>query len=206
MKGDKTAIQAILKKAEIDPLELDLEESKEYVPNDYGKSPSVLDVEDITSEISQDREFVITQDVLTNRWDDASRDAFAQDPQMIKALHADIKSGEYDKIAPLATKMKLFGDGKQSDLDYYKLAAREIYGQEAALKQQEEAKAVKAAEIERVKKAETARKAKARTAKKAKKATVSNNKGSKDVVDYLDADSMSDEEFSAMMEKQIRKQ
>ncbi|RLB76894.1 MAG: hypothetical protein DRH15_11995, partial [Deltaproteobacteria bacterium] len=217
LKGDKNAVHAMLKKAGIDALDLDIEGDESYKPTDYGKSTGMLDIEDITSEISKDREFVITQNVIAEQWDDESRTAFADNPQLIKALHEDVKNGDYDIVSPIAMKLKLFGDGKKSDLDYYKEAAIAHYSQkkqvndaqvQAERTQQAEKEAIETAEREKIAQVKAnadKRKADKAKANKARNASVTSSNGKKDVVDYLDVDAMSDDEFSKLMDKEIHK-
>ena len=207
LKGDKDAMQSMLKRTGVDALDLDAEAETNYAPNDYGKSTVELDIEEVTSSISQDKEYVITHDVISKQWDNKSKDEFISNPQLITALHQDVKSGVYDKVSPLATKLKLFGDGSKSDIEYYKEAGAQYFAQLDAQQHAERANAEKAskdAKIADVKAKDTKRKGTKKAANKRKAAAPTKSKaGTKDVVDYLDADSMSDDDFSKFMEKEI---
>lgn len=124
-KGDKNAIAEVMKRTGTDALELDTENSR-YIPNDYGRDETALAIKDVVDEISYDKEYNITQKILTNDWDADSFNEFKRDPNLIKLLHIDVKSGTYDKVQPIAEKLKVFDTGtKKSDLEYYKLAAKE---------------------------------------------------------------------------------
>lgn len=127
LKGNKDALSTVIKRAGVDALELDTEQSKPYVPRDYGRNETELEIKDIIDEISVDREYVTTHHILEKQWDDKSRMEFVKDPSLIKALHVDVKSGMYDTINPIAQKMKLYDGAKQSDLEYYKMAASKYF-------------------------------------------------------------------------------
>ncbi len=129
LKGNKQALQKMIEDNKLDPFDLtndDEGEKDPYNPTDYGKNDVQLGIDDISKEISGDPEYKITVDVIDNQWDDNSRDAFANNPQMIKGLHNDIKSGTYDKVAPVAMKMKVLDGNMKSDLEYYMLAGQQV--------------------------------------------------------------------------------
>ena len=205
LSGDKEAIAALLKRTGVDALELDTD-NVNYTSRDYGRNDTELAIKDIVEEISGDKEYAITYDVLERQWDTKSKEAFVERPELIRELHLDVKSGMFDTLMPIVNKMRVYDGGKQSDLDYYGMAAKQYYNEqaqaEARLNVQEARRTrteqeqgtrtkidqVKADEQRRVatKTASTKRKAAAPTAKSA---------GTKKVVDYLDASDEAFEDF-----------
>lgn len=196
-KGDKNAIAELIKRTGVDALDLDTENSK-YVPKDYGRDDTALAIKDIVDEISADKEYETTHRILSKEWDERSFSELTKDPELIRLLHVDVKSGMYDKVQPIAEKMKVFDRGRQSDLDYYKAAAQEYFRAEAeterrakAIEDQRlarEAKLTREAEIERVK-ATQIKQAAVREQAVVRKAAapVKSNAGTKKTVtDYLD--------------------
>lgn len=196
-KGDKNAIAELIKRTGVDTLDLDTENSK-YVPKDYGRDDTALAIKDIVDEISTDKEYETTHRILSKEWDEKSFSELTKDPELIRLLHVDVKSGMYDKVQPIAEKMKVFDRGRQSDLDYYKAAAQEYFRAEAetqrrakAIEDQRlarEAKLARQAEIERVK-ATQIKQAAVREQAVVRKAAapVKSNAGTKKTVtDYLD--------------------
>ena len=196
-KGDKNAIAELIKRTGVDTLDLDTENSK-YVPKDYGRDDTALAIKDIVDEISADKEYETTHRILSKEWDEKSFSELTKDPELIRLLHVDVKSGMYDKVQPIAEKMKVFDRGRQSDLDYYKAAAQEYFRAEAeterrakAIEDQRlarEAKLARQAEIERVK-ATQIKQATVREQAVVRKAAapVKSNAGTKKTVtDYLD--------------------
>jgi len=154
-KGDKDAIGEFLKRQGIDTIDLEPEESN-YVPKDYGRDENALALKDVVDEISSDPEYSRTQNVLANEWDSSSWDVMANDPKMIKGLHIDMQNGMYDKVQPIAAKLKVYDGGSKSDLDYYKEASGIYYTEEqsklsvASNNEAKQAEAHKQAELQRV--------------------------------------------------------
>ena len=207
LKGDKNAITEVLKRTGTDTLELDMEGDSRYVAKDYGRDDSALAIKDIVEDISRDVEYATTHNILSKEWDDKSWATMAENPEMIRLLHADVKSGMYSRLQPLVEKLKVYDGGRKSDLDYYKEAAQqhftqvaeqEAYQQRQADRQARREAELEAAEAEEARLAEVKAKSKQRvatkqaSAKRKAAAPTRNVAASRDVVDYLDE---SDEAF-----------
>ncbi len=206
LKGDTTAITEVLKRTGTDTLDLDTDADSNYVAKDYGRDDSALAINDIVDDISRDVEYATTHSILSKEWDDKSWATMAESPEMIKLLHEDVKSGMYQRLQPVADKLKVIDGGSRSDLDYYKEAAQQHFTQVAQYKAQAERTATKQAAEEAEKAATEAKqarmeKAKAQSAKrtatkqastKRKAAAPTRNVANQGVTDYLDD---SDEAF-----------
>ena len=127
LKGDKDAIAAVLKRTGVDALDLDVE-NVNYAPKNYGRNDTELAIKDIVDDISADKEYVITHNILEKQWDSKSREKFIEDPNMIKGLHIDVKSGLYDKLNPIMQKLKIYDGNSKSDLEYYFMAHDQYMG------------------------------------------------------------------------------
>ena len=214
LKGDKAAISEVLKRTGVTTLDLDAEEETVYKPRNYGMNETELAINDVVNDISMDSEYQITQNVVDKQWDDRSRSKLVENPELIAELHKDVKSGVYDAVAPLAMKRKVLDGARKSDLDYYVEAGRDYYAQkemqqvaqqQAALKAQQEAEQAKA-ELEAIKAQKQKQASIKKSAKRKKSAAPTKGRsGTKDVIDYLDMDSMTDEQFSEFMDKQVLK-
>lgn len=202
MKGNKEAIAEVMKRTGVDSLEIDTENSK-YTPNDYGRDDKALAIKDIVEEISVDKEYETTHRVLSKEWDDKSFREMTEDPDLIRLLHVDVKTGMFDKVQPIADKIKVLDRGSKTDLEYYRLASIELAQQQQEAnraayeaerqKQEREARLAKQVEIDRVKKTQERQKEVAVKAVERKAATPTTRKvPTSKVVDYLDN---SDEAF-----------
>jgi hypothetical protein len=133
LKGDKGALKSLMEKSGVDAFDLDTKsEEAPYEAKDYGKTEFQQEMQSITEAISKDKEYPVTVNVIDKEWDTSSRDLLADNPSMISGLHQDIKSGVYDKVAPLAAKMKVLDGNTKSDLEYYILAGEQAFPQQDA--------------------------------------------------------------------------
>ena len=207
-KGDKNAIAEVIKRTGVDALDLDTENSR-YEPKDYGRDDATLAIKDVVDEISADKEYEITHKILSKEWDERSFKEFTKDPEMIKLLHMDVKSGTYDKVQPIAEKLKVFDGGRQTDLDYYKLAANEYVKEQLEIQRRlqaseqqrlaREAKLSKQTELDRVKVAQQSRERVVEKVEQRKAAApVKSNAGTKKSIDFLED---SDEAFEEWYRK-----
>lgn len=209
LKGDKDAITEVLKRTGVDTIDLNTEEASNYVAKDYGRDDSALAIKDVIDDISRDAEYATTHSILSKEWDEKSWQTMSQNPDMIKLLHTDVKSGMYNTLQPVAEKLKVFDGARKSDLDYYKEAAQQHYArvaQQDALKKQEserlgkksdaDAKAAKLAEVKANSEKRTATK-EASVKRKAAAPTKTAAAG-RAVIDYLED---SDEAFEEWYKK-----
>lgn len=205
LSGNKDAIAAVLKRTGVDALELDTE-STGYKPTDYGRNDTELSIKDIVEEIKGDKEYAVTYDVLERQWDDKSRVTFVENPELIKQLHTDVKNGMFDIIAPMANKLKVYDGGKNSDIEYYGMAAQQYFAdqakdsarisaQEARKATAEQARVAKET-VTKVKTEQQKREAvKTDSAKRKAAAPTAKVSGAKKSIDYLDASDEAFEEF-----------
>ena len=208
LKGDKTAIAAVLKRTGVDALDLDSEAAPEYRPKSYGRNETELAIQEVVDEIAKDPEYNMTAFVIEKQWDDKSRKTFVEKPELIRELHLDVKNGVYDKVSPMALKMKVLDGGRRSDIEYYVAAGQEYYRSQnleaaraaemARVAAEREARA-KAEAAERAKmdklKAEEAKRRDTQRAAESRKAAAptASRAGTKNVIDYLDE--ISDEKY-----------
>ncbi len=199
LKGDKNAITSLLKRTGVNALELDTETESTYQPKNYGRDEASLKIAEIADEISRDPEYPVTYHIIDKQWDSASREAFRSNPEMIKDLHLDVKSGVFDKVSPMAIKLKVLDGSRKSDIDYYVQAGRQYYDQitaDAVAKAEAEKTSKIRAELAEADKAKIAKvKAdelkrqealKAEHKRKAAAPTPSARADKKDVIDYLE--------------------
>ena len=203
LKGDKNAIANVLKRTGVDALDLDVDNA-DYVAKDYGRNDTELAIKDIVDEIGEDPEYRITHNVINKQWDEKSVEAFVEDPNMIRLLHTDVKTGVFDQVSPIANKLKIYDGGNKSDLEYYKMAAQQYFSRQQDQQTQAVAESTASAEaesvaaekrrIDSVKAAEAKRSSTKSNSVKRRAATPTKKGGGtqKKVTDYLDD---SDEAF-----------
>ena len=212
LKGDKVAVTEVLKRTGIDTLELDTEGDSKYIAKNYGRDDGALAIKDVIDSISQDDEYATTHGIISKDWDDKSWGTMSQNPEMIKLLHSDVKSGMYSTLQPIAEKLKVFGGATKSDLDYYKEAAQQHFNkiaQEDALSKRNlertskiEAEDLKKSQLAKVKADSEKRDETKKASVKRKAAAPAKSAASgREVVDYLeDSDEAFDEWYKALQD------
>lgn len=212
LKGDKNAITEVLKRTGVETLDIDTNADSNYVAKDYGRDERALAISDIVDEISKDVEYATTHSILSNQWDEKSWATMSENPEMIKLLHQDVKTGMFSKLQPIAEKLKVYDGGKKSDLDYYKQAAVQQFNKESAQKAQEQKDAQERSDAENRRKAaeeqqnrlnkakeQTNKRASSKQASEKRKAAATTKTTVADrVTDYLDD---SDESFDEWYKK-----
>jgi hypothetical protein len=93
------AIAQLLKDSKLNPRDIDLDETTNYVPKQRSVSDTELVLDEILDSISTSPEYNRTLNVLGNEWDAASRQALAQDPKIIKIINQHMESGVFDQVA-----------------------------------------------------------------------------------------------------------
>jgi hypothetical protein len=86
-----------------------------------------LNFQNALRELKSKPEYTKTYEIIMKKWDEKSRDELRQYPEKIFALHADVKSGVYDRVEPYAEKIKQTSAKKSSDLEYYMRAGAQYY-------------------------------------------------------------------------------
>ena len=205
LKGNKEAIAEVIKRTGVDTLDLNTEENSKYVAEDYGRDDRALAVKDVVDLINQDPEYTVTHNILSKDWDERSWGTMAENPEMIRLLHLDVKSGMYNRLQPIAEKLKIFGGGTKSDLDYYKEAAEQFFrrtAQEEAAKEQQATETAATTRVAKVKEKTAQRTATKEASAKRKAAAPTKNLASgKGVVDYLeDSDEAFDEWYKNLQD------
>ncbi len=123
--GNKDALASLVKQSGIDSLDVTDEVSEGYQPGQYVPSDQQMNLQEVQGLISQDEEYGTTQNIVNNLMDEKSQNTLVQNPNMIRGLHEDVKSGAYERVSAHAEKLKLMDGGTRSDMEYYVQAAQE---------------------------------------------------------------------------------
>lgn len=121
MSGDKKAINKLLADGNIDPLDLNTDESKEYSPVNHVESEQSHNLAEVLAEVQTLPQFKETMDVVTTQWDSTSKQMLTAHPERIKLLMAHKANGTFDLINAEVARMRMFGQLPltTSDMDAY---------------------------------------------------------------------------------------
>ena len=113
-------IKKALKDAGIDPLDIDPEAPVSYTPKNYIVSQTEVAFDEVISTIKDTPEFALTSKVVTEVWDEASKQAMLDNPNLIKGLNEEIQMGRFDTIQGIIEQRKMLGrTNGMSDLAMY---------------------------------------------------------------------------------------
>lgn len=128
-KKKPEAISKLLKDSGLDPLDIDLDKSNEYKPGTYNVSDSEIAVESILDEIKDTASYRRTLDIVSNKWDESSRQIIVQNPELIKVINDHVGDGTYDQIYSVVEKERMLGRlTGVSDLQAYKIIGDRLFG------------------------------------------------------------------------------
>lgn len=110
-KGDKDAINKLISDSGFN-VDEDHKEEVNYTANTYNVSDSEIDIESALQDVQANvapEVYKLTTDVLVNKFDEQSKQALKQDPNIIRHLSEDVNSGVYDKISARMERDRILG-------------------------------------------------------------------------------------------------
>lgn len=120
-KKDPNAISKLIKESGVDPLDIDTNEDSNYKPNTYTVDDKQVELDGILEEIRDTNSFNTTIDVISNKWDEASKRVLYDNPNIIKIINEHVNSGIYDQISSVVESEKMLGRlTGMSDIEAYK--------------------------------------------------------------------------------------
>lgn len=143
-KKDPAAISKLVKDSGVDPMDLDAEKASTYKQTAYAVDDREIELDTVLDELQGSPTYTRTLDVVSNKWDVASKQTVSQTPQLLKVLNDHMASGIYDLISTEIEKERLFGRLKgMSDIEAYRQVGDAIQargGFNHLVKDQEETK------------------------------------------------------------------
>lgn len=206
-RKDPAAIQKLVRESGLDPLDIDTSVEPDYQPGDHRVSDAEIMFKNTLDEVASDpagKELIIT---INNTWDNASKDALWDDPNILRVLNAQKNNGIFDQITAEIERRKILGYlGNVSFLDAYKSVGEELQAQGALVPRNASGSA--AAPIGRGQAQQTRRVVETRPAQQRKKnsntkrarATSPTRTAPKKAVEDFNPLALSDEEFMKRLE------
>ena len=108
-KGSPDAIRKLLQDSKIDPLDLDMDSTQAYKPGNHQVSDQEMLFKDIFTETIGTPEGKATVSHIENSWDDVSKQAIYQDPQILSIINDQRSNGIYAKITDEIEREKVLG-------------------------------------------------------------------------------------------------
>lgn len=109
-KKDPAAIKKLLKDSNIDPMDLDLEEGDSYkLSKKYSVDDKEIALDNVIEEIKDTPTYAKTLDIVSNQWDDQSRNIVANEPELLRVINDHMNNGIYKVISTEVEKERTLG-------------------------------------------------------------------------------------------------
>ena len=120
-KKNPDAINKLVKDSGIDPLEIDADKAGDYKPNSYTVDDREFELDAVLDELQGTPTYNQTLDIVSNKWDGASKQVIANSPQLLKVINSHVQSGIYELINKEIESERMFGrlEG-MSDIEAYR--------------------------------------------------------------------------------------
>lgn len=120
-KKNPEAINKLVKDSGMDPLDLSAERASEYKPQTYTVDEREMELDAVLGELESSPAYNRTLDVVSTKWDGASKGVIASKPEILKVINAHMENGIYDLIATEIESERTFGRlNGLSDLEAYR--------------------------------------------------------------------------------------
>jgi hypothetical protein len=120
-KKNPAAINKLVQESGIDPMDLDATKAGEYRPKIHAVDDREIDLDTVLDEIQDTPTYARTLDVVSQKWDGASKQVISQTPQLLKVINAHMESGIYDLISKEVESERMFGRlNGLSDIESYR--------------------------------------------------------------------------------------
>lgn len=124
------AIAKVLKDAKLDPLDLDISEESTYVPKTYTTTDSEIELEEVLSNIRETPSYSETIDIVSNKWDTASKQVLINNPSMLEIINEHVGNGSYAQISEAIDKERILGNLRgMNDLEAYRYVGTKLHEQ-----------------------------------------------------------------------------
>lgn len=120
-KKNPAAINKLIKDSGLDPMDLDAEKAGDYKPNTYTVDDREMELDTVLDSIQDTPSYNRTLDIVSSKWDGASKQVIAGSPQLLKVINDHVQSGIYDTILKEVERERVFGRlTGLSDIDAYR--------------------------------------------------------------------------------------
>jgi hypothetical protein len=120
-KKNPAAINKLVKDSGIDPMDLDAEKASGYKQTAYTVDDREIELDTVLDEIQGSPSYNRTLEIVSTKWDAASKQVIAGNPQLLKVINGHVDSGIYDLISKEIESERLFGRlNGLSDIEAYR--------------------------------------------------------------------------------------
>ena len=127
-KGNPEAISKLVRDNKIDPLDLNVTEENKYTPKNHTVGDHEVELDEVVSRIQDTASFTDTMNIVSSKWDEASKRDIASAPQHLEVINEHVSNGTYAKVIAEVNRIQTFG-GLQglSTFDAYKQVGEQMF-------------------------------------------------------------------------------
>lgn len=120
-RKDPAAINKLVKDSGIDPMDLSAEQASAYKQTAYTVDDREIELDTVLDDIQGTPSYNRTLEVVSTKWDAASKQVIAGTPQLLKVINDHISNGIYDVISKEIESERMFGRlNGVSDIEAYR--------------------------------------------------------------------------------------
>jgi hypothetical protein len=120
-KKDPAAINKLVKDSGIDPMDLDAEKASGYKQTAYTVDDREIELDTVLDDLQGTPSYNRTLEIVSTKWDGASKQVIAGNPQLLKVINDHVQSGIYDLISKEIESERVFGRlSGLSDIEAYR--------------------------------------------------------------------------------------
>ena len=108
-KKNPEAINKLVKDSGIDPMDLNADKASAYRQSTYTVDDREIELDTVLDDIQGTPSYNRTLDIVSTKWDAASKSVVAQSPQLLKVINDHVASGIYDRITKEIENERTFG-------------------------------------------------------------------------------------------------
>ena len=129
-KRNPGAINKLIKDGNIDPMDLDPEKASEYRQSTYKVDDREIELDTVLDELQGTPAYTRTLDIVSTKWDAASKQTIAANPQLLRVINDHVDRGIYDVIAKRIENDRVLGRlSGLSDIEAYRQVGDTIQAQ-----------------------------------------------------------------------------
>jgi len=131
-KKNPAAINKLVKDSGIDPMDFDAEKASGYKQTAYTVDDREIELDTVLDELQGTPSYNRTLEIVSTKWDGASKQVIAGSPQLLKVINGHVESGIYDIISKEVESERVFGRlNGLSDIEAYRQVGDSLHAKGA---------------------------------------------------------------------------
>lgn len=120
-KKNPDAINKLVQESGLNPMDFDADKVSEYKPKIHSVDDREIDLDTVLDEIQDTPTYNQTLEIVSKKWDGASKQTVANSPQLLKVINDHVANGIYTMITEEVERERVFGRlNGLSDIEAYR--------------------------------------------------------------------------------------